>query len=97
ASVRIPMRPAIRSLNLSNSAAVATYEAWRQLGYDGGGGGGEPTSPGALGAHMAARGPRPPARSGFLGLPRVLGSWASRAFWAPGPFTLRDPVPRVAP
>ncbi|HLR27725.1 MAG TPA: TrmH family RNA methyltransferase, partial [Ruania sp.] len=36
ASLRIPMRPAIRSLNLSNSAAVATYEAWRQLGYDGG-------------------------------------------------------------
>lgn len=28
--VRIPMLPGIRSLNLSNSAAIATYEAWRQ-------------------------------------------------------------------
>lgn len=35
ARVRIPMLPGIRSLNLSNSAAVATYEAWRQAGYDG--------------------------------------------------------------
>ncbi|MGC5617085.1 tRNA (cytidine(34)-2'-O)-methyltransferase [Georgenia sp. Z1491] len=34
--VRIPMRPGVRSMNLSNSAAVATYEAWRQLGYPGG-------------------------------------------------------------
>lgn len=33
--VRIPMLPGRRSLNLSNSAAVATYEAWRQLGYPG--------------------------------------------------------------
>ena len=33
--VRIPMLPGIRSLNLSNSAAVAVYEAWRQLGYPG--------------------------------------------------------------
>lgn len=31
--VRIPMLPQIRSLNLSNSAAVAAYEAWRQHGY----------------------------------------------------------------
>lgn len=31
--VRIPMLPGRRSLNLSNSAAVATYEAWRQLGF----------------------------------------------------------------
>ncbi len=31
--VRIPMLPGIRSLNLSNSAAVAVYEAWRQNGY----------------------------------------------------------------
>lgn len=31
--VRIPMLPGIRSLNLSNSAAVAAYEAWRQHGY----------------------------------------------------------------
>lgn len=34
--VRIPMIPARRSMNLSNSAAVATYEAWRQLGFPGG-------------------------------------------------------------
>lgn len=31
--VRIPMLPGRRSMNLSNAAAVATYEAWRQLGY----------------------------------------------------------------
>ena len=30
----IPMRPNQRSLNLSNSVAVVTYEAWRQLGFD---------------------------------------------------------------
>lgn len=35
ARVRIPMLPGIRSLNLSNSAAVAVYEAWRQHGYAG--------------------------------------------------------------
>lgn len=34
--LRLPMRPDSRSLNLSNSAAVAAYEAWRQLGFDGG-------------------------------------------------------------
>ncbi len=28
--LRIPMRPGNRSLNLSNSAAVVVYEAWRQ-------------------------------------------------------------------
>ena len=33
--VRIPMRPGMRSLNLSNAVAVAVYEAWRQLGYAG--------------------------------------------------------------
>lgn len=33
--VRIPMRPARRSLNLSNAAAIATFEAWRQLGFPG--------------------------------------------------------------
>lgn len=33
ATVRIPMLEAIRSLNLSNSAAVAAYEAWRQHDY----------------------------------------------------------------
>ncbi|WP_073387017.1 tRNA (cytidine(34)-2'-O)-methyltransferase [Jatrophihabitans endophyticus] len=31
--VRIPMLPGRRSLNLSNSAAVAAYEAWRQHGF----------------------------------------------------------------
>lgn len=33
AAVRIPMLDEIRSLNLSNSAAVAAYEAWRQHDY----------------------------------------------------------------
>ena len=33
--VRIPMRPGRRSLNLSNAAAIVTYEAWRQAGFDG--------------------------------------------------------------
>ena len=31
--VRIPMIGEIRSLNLSNSVAIAVYEAWRQNGY----------------------------------------------------------------
>ncbi len=34
--VRIPMLPHSRSLNLSNSAAVVIYEAWRQNEYLGG-------------------------------------------------------------
>ncbi len=34
-SVRIPMLPQRRSLNLSNSAAIAIYEAARQLGFTG--------------------------------------------------------------
>ncbi|MDO4910072.1 MAG: tRNA (cytidine(34)-2'-O)-methyltransferase [Corynebacterium sp.] len=33
--VRIPMLPARRSMNLSNAAAVAAYEAWRQLDFIG--------------------------------------------------------------
>jgi len=33
--VRIPMLPGRRSLNLSNAAAIAAYEAWRQLGFPG--------------------------------------------------------------
>lgn len=33
--VRLPMRPQQRSLNLSNSVAVAVFEAWRQNGYAG--------------------------------------------------------------
>ncbi|MGB0712745.1 MAG: tRNA (cytidine(34)-2'-O)-methyltransferase [Gammaproteobacteria bacterium] len=34
--LRLPMRPENRSLNLSNAVAVASYEAWRQLGFVGG-------------------------------------------------------------
>lgn len=34
--VRIPMVPGRRSLNLSNAAAVVTYEAWRQHDFAGG-------------------------------------------------------------
>ena len=33
--LRIPMLEGRRSLNLSNSAAVVAYEAWRQQGYPG--------------------------------------------------------------
>lgn len=33
--LRLPMRPDSRSLNLSNTVAIAVYEAWRQLGFDG--------------------------------------------------------------
>lgn len=36
ARVRIHMRPGVRSLNLANSASIALYEAWRQLGFPGG-------------------------------------------------------------
>ena len=35
AQVRIPMLSGRRSLNLSNAAAVAVYEAWRQQGFTG--------------------------------------------------------------
>jgi tRNA (cytidine/uridine-2'-O-)-methyltransferase len=35
AQVRIPMLAGRRSLNLSNAAAIAVYEAWRQQGYPG--------------------------------------------------------------
>lgn len=34
-TLRIPMVPGSRSLNLSNAAAIAVYEAWRQLGFNG--------------------------------------------------------------
>ena len=34
--LRLPMREGNRSLNLSNTAAIAIYEAWRQQRYDGG-------------------------------------------------------------
>lgn len=33
--LRLPMRPGSRSLNLSNTVAIAVYEAWRQFGFDG--------------------------------------------------------------
>jgi tRNA (cytidine/uridine-2'-O-)-methyltransferase len=33
--LRLPMRPGVRSLNLSNSTAVVVYEAWRQNGFSG--------------------------------------------------------------
>jgi tRNA (cytidine/uridine-2'-O-)-methyltransferase len=33
--LRIPMRPGVRSINLSNAVAVAVYEAWRQQGCAG--------------------------------------------------------------
>lgn len=33
--LRLPMQPGSRSLNLANAAAIATYEAWRQLGFAG--------------------------------------------------------------
>ena len=35
-TIRLPMRPNNRSLNLSNSVAVTVYEAWRQNGFEGG-------------------------------------------------------------
>lgn len=31
--IRIPMVPGVRSINLSNSIAIAIYEAWRQLDF----------------------------------------------------------------
>ena len=34
--LRLPMLADSRSLNLSNSAAVLLYEAWRQIGFEGG-------------------------------------------------------------
>jgi tRNA (cytidine/uridine-2'-O-)-methyltransferase len=33
--IRIPMLPSNRSMNLSNSVAIISYEAWRQVGFDG--------------------------------------------------------------
>ena len=35
--LRIPMQPGSRSLNLANAVSVVMYEAWRQLGFVGGG------------------------------------------------------------
>ena len=37
ARLRIPMRPGVRSLNLSNAVGVAVYEVWRQTGFVGAG------------------------------------------------------------
>lgn len=34
--LRLPMRPASRSLNLANTAAIVIYEAWRQIDFAGG-------------------------------------------------------------
>ena len=34
-TIRIPMRPVLRSLNLSNSVAIITYEILRQIDFDG--------------------------------------------------------------
>jgi tRNA (cytidine/uridine-2'-O-)-methyltransferase len=48
--VRIPMLAGRRSLNLSNAAAVAVYEAWRQHGFSGARG----HSPRELGPHPLA-------------------------------------------
>ena len=36
-TLRIPMMPHSRSMNLSNAVAVVLFEAWRQLGFEGGG------------------------------------------------------------
>jgi tRNA (cytidine/uridine-2'-O-)-methyltransferase len=33
--VSIPMRPSVRSINLSNAVAIVAYEAWRQIGFVG--------------------------------------------------------------
>ncbi len=33
--LRLPMQPQVRSLNLSNAAALIVYEAWRQVGFAG--------------------------------------------------------------
>jgi tRNA (cytidine/uridine-2'-O-)-methyltransferase len=34
--LRLPLMPGNRSLNLSNTVAIAVYEAWRQQGFSGG-------------------------------------------------------------
>lgn len=44
-SLYIPMRPGSRSLNLSNAVALVTYEAWRQLKFDGCGPNPPPSAP----------------------------------------------------
>lgn len=34
--IRVPMIPACRSLNLSNTVSIIVYEAWRQIGFQAG-------------------------------------------------------------
>ncbi|MCW8106900.1 tRNA (cytidine(34)-2'-O)-methyltransferase [Alteromonas ponticola] len=34
--IRVPMQPGARSLNLSNTVAIVSYEAWRQQQFSGG-------------------------------------------------------------
>lgn len=34
-TIRIPMRPTLRSLNLSNSVAIVAYDVFRQTNFDG--------------------------------------------------------------
>ena len=34
-TIRIPMRPTLRSLNLSNSVAIVAYDIFRQTGFEG--------------------------------------------------------------
>lgn len=33
--IRVPMLPSIRSMNLANAVAIVSYEAWRQLHFEG--------------------------------------------------------------
>jgi len=33
-TIRIPMRPTLRSLNLANSVAIVAYEVFRQIGFE---------------------------------------------------------------
>ena len=34
-TIRIPMRPTLRSLNLSNSVSIVVYDVLRQKGFEG--------------------------------------------------------------
>lgn len=33
--IRIPMLPSVRSINLANAVAIVSYEAWRQMHFEG--------------------------------------------------------------
>ncbi|MPZ52811.1 MAG: tRNA (uridine(34)/cytosine(34)/5-carboxymethylaminomethyluridine(34)-2'-O)-methyltransferase TrmL [Acidimicrobiia bacterium] len=48
-SVRLPMLPDVRSMNLSNATAVALFEAWRQNDFAGSRGGVTRPVPGRIG------------------------------------------------